>query len=57
MPSGPSASLARRACAQGVHKVIDSTYGHDAFLMEEAKITPTISCALEETCCLVSSEG
>ena len=50
-------SALRRCGKQGVHKVIDSTYGHDAFLIEDAKITPTISRALEEVYCLVSSEG
>jgi homoserine O-acetyltransferase len=50
-------SALRRCRKHGAHEVIDSTFGHDAFLIEDAKITPAISRALEEAHCSMSSLG
>jgi homoserine O-acetyltransferase len=50
-------SALHRCEKQGVHKTVDSTYGHDAFLVEDAKITRTIARALEEAYGSVSSNG
>jgi len=48
-------SALRRCGKEAVHRTIDSTYGHDAFLVEDAKITPTIARALEEAYCSMPS--
>lgn len=50
-------SALRRCGKEAVHRTIDSTYGHDAFLVEDAKITPTIARALREAYCSLSSKG
>jgi len=50
-------SALRRCRKHGAHEVIDSTFGHDAFLIEDAKITPAISRALEEAHCSMSFLG